>query len=81
MLPYPVLLQRRPRQPLAQDYQFGPRSGRRRTYTAARFNRAILADSVEDRLFFAGEATDPKFSTGVHGAHEPGLRAGAAAAV
>ncbi len=43
-------------------------------------NRAILAEPIEGRLFFAGEATDPQYSTGVHGAHETGLRAGAAAA-
>ena len=43
-------------------------------------SRAILAEPIENRLFFAGEATDPKYSTGVHGAHETGLRAGAAAA-
>lgn len=43
-------------------------------------SRAVLAEPVEERLFFAGEAADPKYSTGVHGAHDTGWRAGRAAA-
>lgn len=38
-------------------------------------DRAILAAPVEDRLFFAGEATSPDFFTTAHGAQETGVRA------
>ncbi len=45
-------------------------------YTAARPGRAdaraILARAVEDRLFFAGEATHERFMGDVHGAHLSG---------
>ena len=48
-------------------------------YSAARPGRAhlrgALAAPVEDRLFFAGEATDPTFFTTVHGAYRSGMRA------
>jgi monoamine oxidase len=37
--------------------------------------RATLAAPVEDRIFFAGEATHPRFYSTVHGAWETGLRA------
>jgi monoamine oxidase len=37
--------------------------------------RAVLASPVEDRIFFAGEATHPQFYSTVHGAWETGLRA------
>lgn len=38
-------------------------------------DRAILAAPVDDRLFFAGEATSPNFFTTAHGAQESGVRA------
>jgi monoamine oxidase len=38
-------------------------------------NRATLAAPVNDRLFFAGEATSPNFFTTAHGAQESGVRA------
>jgi monoamine oxidase len=38
-------------------------------------DRTILAAPVEDRLFFAGEATHPTLYSTVHGAWESGLRA------
>jgi monoamine oxidase len=38
-------------------------------------DRAILAAPVEDRIFFAGEATHPHLYSTVHGAWESGLRA------
>lgn len=38
-------------------------------------DRAALAVPVDDRLFFAGEATSPNFFSTVHGAYETGLRA------
>jgi monoamine oxidase len=38
-------------------------------------NRAILAAPVENRIFFAGEATSARFYSTVHGAWESGLRA------
>jgi monoamine oxidase len=38
-------------------------------------DRAILAEPVDHRIFFAGEATSPNFFSTVHGAHETGLRA------
>ena len=41
--------------------------------------RAELARPVEDRLFFAGEATHPAFFTAAHGAWESGARAAAEA--
>jgi monoamine oxidase len=37
----------------------------------------VLAAPVDDRLFFAGEATSPNFFSTVHGAYETGLRAAA----
>lgn len=37
--------------------------------------RAAIAAPVDNRLFFAGEATDPEFFTTVHGAYRSGLRA------
>jgi monoamine oxidase len=37
--------------------------------------RAILATPVDDRLFFAGEATSPNFFSTAHGAHDSGERA------
>jgi len=37
--------------------------------------RAILAAPVDDRLFFAGEATHPRFYSTAHGAWETGVRA------
>lgn len=39
------------------------------------YQRAILATPVEDRIFFAGEATSPNFFSTAHGAHETGVRA------
>ncbi len=38
-------------------------------------DRATLAAPVDNRLFFAGEATSPNFFSTVHGAFESGLRA------
>jgi monoamine oxidase len=38
-------------------------------------DRAILAAPVDNRLFFAGEATSPNFFTTAHGAHDSGERA------
>jgi len=38
-------------------------------------DRAILAAPVDDRLFFAGEATSPNFFSTAHGAHDSGERA------
>ena len=38
-------------------------------------DRAILAAPVDDRLFFAGEATSPDFFTTAHGALDSGERA------
>jgi monoamine oxidase len=40
-------------------------------------DRAVLAAPVDDRLFFAGEATSPHFFSTMHGAYETGLRAAA----
>lgn len=37
--------------------------------------RAVLAASVDGRIFFAGEATSPNFFTTAHGAQESGVRA------
>ncbi len=37
--------------------------------------RAVLATPVDDRLFFAGEATSPYFFSTAHGAQETGVRA------
>jgi monoamine oxidase len=37
--------------------------------------RAVLAAPVDDRLFFAGEATSPNFFSTAHGAHDSGARA------
>ncbi len=39
--------------------------------------RAVLATPVDDRLFFAGEATSPYFFSTAHGAQETGVRAAA----
>jgi len=38
-------------------------------------DRAVLAAPVDNRIFFAGEATSPNFFSTVHGAYESGLRA------
>ena len=38
-------------------------------------DRAALVEPVDGRIFFAGEATSPKFFSTVHGAYETGLRA------
>ena len=38
-------------------------------------DRAVLAAPVDDRIFFAGEATSANFFSTVHGAYETGLRA------
>src|SRR3954452_17883844 len=38
-------------------------------------DRAILAEPVDGRLFFAGEATSPHFFSTAHGAYESGVRA------
>jgi monoamine oxidase len=38
-------------------------------------DRAILAAAVDDRLFFAGEATSPNFFSTAHGARDSGERA------
>lgn len=38
-------------------------------------DRAVLAALVDDRIFFAGEATAANFFSTVHGAYETGLRA------
>lgn len=37
--------------------------------------RAILAEPVDDRLFFAGEATHPTMFSTAHGAHDTGVAA------
>ena len=37
--------------------------------------RKTLATPVDDRLFFAGEATSPNFFSTAHGAWESGVRA------
>jgi monoamine oxidase len=37
--------------------------------------RAVLAAPVDNRLFFAGEATSPNFFSTAHGAHDSGERA------
>ena len=42
-------------------------------------DRAILAEPVDDRLFFAGEATSPNFFSTAHGAYMTGLAAADAA--
>jgi monoamine oxidase len=42
-------------------------------------DRAILAASVDNRLFFAGEATSPNFFSTAHGAYLSGLTAAKAA--
>lgn len=38
-------------------------------------DRAVLAAPVDNRIFFAGEATSPNFFSTVHGAWETGIRA------
>jgi monoamine oxidase len=38
-------------------------------------DRAVLASPVDDRLFFAGEATSPNFFSTAHGARDSGERA------
>jgi monoamine oxidase len=40
-------------------------------------SRAKLASAIDNRLFFAGEATSPVFFSTAHGAYESGLRAAA----
>jgi monoamine oxidase len=42
-------------------------------------DRAVLAAAVENRIFFAGEATSARFYSTVHGAWETGLQAAEAA--
>ncbi len=42
-------------------------------------DRAVLATPVDDRLFFAGEATSPNFFSTAHGAYITGLTAAEAA--
>jgi monoamine oxidase len=42
-------------------------------------DRARLAEPVDDRLFFAGEACSPNFFSTAHGAYETGTRAAEAA--
>ena len=42
-------------------------------------DRAVLAAPVDDRLFFAGEATSPNFFSTAHGAWLSGITAAAAA--
>jgi monoamine oxidase len=42
-------------------------------------DRARLAEPVDDRLFFAGEACSPHFFSTAHGAYETGLAAAEAA--
>ena len=42
-------------------------------------DRARLAEPVDDRLFFAGEACSPNFFSAAHGAYETGLAAAEAA--
>jgi len=37
--------------------------------------RAVLAAPIDDRLFFAGEATSPSFFSTAHGARDSGERA------
>lgn len=46
-------------------YKVGSRAG----------DRALLAQGVNGRLFFAGEATHPRYFGTVHGAYETGVRA------
>lgn len=38
-------------------------------------DRAILATPIDGRIFFAGEATHPRFFSTAHGAYETGVRA------
>jgi monoamine oxidase len=38
-------------------------------------DRMALAEPVEDRIFFAGEATSPPYAATTHGAYLSGLRA------
>jgi monoamine oxidase len=42
---------------------------------STRTDRTALGEPVGDRLFFAGEATEPDYSSTVHGAYRSGLRA------
>ena len=42
-------------------------------------DRAVLAEPVDDRLFFAGEATSPNFFSTAHGAWLSGIAAAEAA--
>jgi len=39
--------------------------------------RSALAASIDNRIFFAGEATSPNFFSTAHGAYQSGLRAAA----
>lgn len=50
------------------SYSFIPRGASRRDH-------AELAQPVDDRLYFAGEAAHPEYNSTVHAAHESGLRA------
>jgi monoamine oxidase len=69
-------------EPLASSWYRDPRS--RGGYSAARPGhgncRADLAAPIDDRLFFAGEATSLKYGATCHGAHLTGIAAGKAAA-
>ena len=42
---------------------------------STRADRVALGVPVDGRLFFAGEATEPDYSSTVHGAYKTGLRA------
>ncbi len=42
---------------------------------STRADRRALGEPVDGRLFFAGEATEPDYSSTVHGAYRTGLRA------
>ncbi len=42
--------------------------------------RACLAEPLDERLYFAGEAASPDFFSTTHGAHLTGIRAARAAA-
>jgi monoamine oxidase len=42
---------------------------------STRADREALGEPVDGRLFFAGEATEPDYSSTVHGAYETGTRA------
>ncbi|MFN8108541.1 MAG: NAD(P)/FAD-dependent oxidoreductase [Thermoleophilia bacterium] len=68
-------------QPVAQrtsTWSMDPLTGGSYTYPALgahRGDRLALATPVHDRVFFAGEATDPDHHSTVHGAYRSGRRA------